>query len=87
MRFEIRPGVRRLLRFSIRTRAEMKRDADDELEVLIACRVEHLIARGMSPNDARAEAMRRLGAPVDQVRHRLHTNADLRERRMRATHS
>jgi predicted permease len=83
MRFDIRPGVRRLLRFSIRTRAAMKRDADDELEALIAFRVEHLIARGMSPDDARAEAVRRLGASLDQVRHQLHTNADQRERRMR----
>ena len=83
MRFEIRPGVRRLLRFPIRTRASMRGDADDELEALIACRVEHLIARGMSPDDARAEAIRRLAASLDQVRHQLHTNADQRERRMR----
>ena len=83
MRFEIRPGVRQLLRFSIRTRGTRRRDADDELEALIACRVEHLIARGMSPADARAEAIRRLGAPLDEVRHQLHTNADQRERRMR----
>lgn len=61
----------------------MKRDADDELEALIAFRIEHLIARGMSPDDARAEAIRRLGAPLDQVRHQLHANADQRERRMR----
>ena len=83
MRFEIRPGVRRLLRFRIRTRGAMQRDANDELEALIACRVEHLIARGMSPDDAHAEAIRRLGASLDQVRHQLHTNADQRERRMR----
>ena len=83
MRFDIRPGVRRLLRIRIRTRAARRRDADDELEALIACRVEHLISRGMSPDDARAEAMRRLGAPLDQVRDQLHTNADQRERRMR----
>jgi len=83
MRFDIRPGVRRLLRFPIRTRAAMQRDADDELEALIGFRVEHLIARGMSPLDAKAEAIRRLGASLDQVRHQLHTNADQRERRMR----
>jgi hypothetical protein len=41
MRVDIRPGVRGLLRFSIGTRGAMKRDADDELEALIACRVEH----------------------------------------------
>jgi len=78
MRFEIRPGVRRLLRFPIRTRATIKRDADDELEALIACSVEHLMASGMSADDARAEAMRRLGASVDQVRRQLHTDADQR---------
>ncbi len=61
----------------------MRRDADDELETLIACRVEHLIARGMSPDDACAEAIRRLGASLDPVRHQLHTHADRRERRMR----
>lgn len=83
MRFTIRPGVRRLLRFPIRTRAAMKRDADDELEALIASRVEHLVARGMSLDDARAEAVRRLGASLDEVRLQLHTNAERRERRMR----
>jgi hypothetical protein len=83
MRFDIRPGVRRLLRFPIRTRATMTRDADDELEALISCRVEHLIARGLSPQDARAEAIRRLGASLDQVRHQLRLNAGQRERRMR----
>jgi predicted permease len=81
--FTIRPGVRRLLRFPIRTRAAMKRDALDELEALIACRVEHLVARGMSLDDARAEASRRLGASLDEVRLQLHTNAAQRERRMR----
>ena len=83
MRFDIRPGVRRLLRFPIRTRAAMKRDADAELEALIAARVDYLIARGLSPNEARAEAIRRLGASLDQVRRQLHANAEKRERRMR----
>ncbi len=83
MRFDIRPGVRRLLRFPIRTRATMQRDADEELETLLACRVEHLVARGMSPDDARAEAIRRLGGSPEQIRQQLHINADQRERRMR----
>jgi predicted permease len=83
MRIDIRPGVRRLLRLPVRTRASMKRDADDELETLIVSRVEHLVARGMPPDDARAEAIRRLGASLDQVRQELHTSADQREKRMR----
>ncbi|HSQ32076.1 MAG TPA: ABC transporter permease [Gemmatimonadaceae bacterium] len=61
----------------------MKHDADDELETLIASRVDHLIARGTSPDDARTEAIRRLGAPLDEVRQQLHANTDRRERRMR----
>ena len=83
MRFEIRPGVRRLFRLPTRTRTARRRDADDELEALMAFRAEHLIACGLSPDEARAEAARRLGAPLEQVRHRLHANADQRERRMR----
>lgn len=83
MRFEIRPGVRRLLRFPVRTRAAMKRDVDDELAALIAHRVEHLIAHGMSADDARTEALHRLGASLDETRLRLHTHADQRERRLR----
>lgn len=83
MRFDIRPGVRRFLRFSLPTRLARRRAADDELDTLIAHRVEHLVARGMSPDDARAEALRRLGAPPDQVRRSLHTNADKRARRTR----
>ncbi len=83
MRFDLRPGVRRLLRLSPRTRAAAWRDVDDELDALIANRVEHLVARGMLPDDARAEAIRRLGASLDDARDQLHTSAEHRERRMR----
>jgi putative ABC transport system permease protein len=85
MRFGLRPGVRRLLRLSPRTRAAAWRDVDDELDALIANRVEHLVGRGMSPDEARAEAVRRLGASLDDARHQLHTSAEYRERRMRFT--
>ena len=82
MRFELRPGVRRLFRLPLWTRAAAHRDVDDELETLIASRVDHLVARGMSPGDARAEALRRLGTSLDDARRQLHTFADHRERRM-----
>ncbi len=85
MRFDLRPGVRRLLRLSPRTRVAAWRDVDDELDALIANRVEHLVARGMPPDEARLEAIRRLGAPLDDARHQLHTSAEYRERRMRFT--
>jgi putative ABC transport system permease protein len=85
MRFDFRPGVRRLLRLSPRTRAAAWRDVDDELDTLIANRVEHLVARGLSPADARREAIRRLGLSLDDARQQLHYSAEHRERRMRFT--
>jgi predicted permease len=79
----VRPGVRRLFRLSPRTKAAVHDDIDAELESLIANRVEHLVARGMTPEAARAEAIRRLGASLDDARHQLHQSAERRERRMR----
>ena len=56
---EIRPGVRRLLRLPLRR--DPQRDADDEIGLHLALRAQQLIAHGMSPDDARAEAERRFG--------------------------
>ena len=83
MRFGVRPGIRRLLRLPPRTTAAMHADIDAELESLIATRIDHLVARGMTPSDARTEAMRRLGASLDDARRQLHQSAEHRERRMR----
>ena len=83
MRLDFRPGVRRLFRLSPRTRAAAWCDVDDELDTLLANRIEHLIARGMPPDEARREAIRRLGMPLDDARQRLHYSAEHRERRMR----
>ncbi len=74
--------MRRLFRLPLRTRAAVHRDADDELQALIASRIEHLVARGMSPEDARAEALRRLGVPLDEASQQLHHSARHRERRL-----
>src|SRR6185503_4412933 len=75
--------VRRLFRLPPRSDAAVHADIDEELESLIAARVDDLVGRGMSPSDARLEAARRLGASLDQVRTQLHHSAKLRERRMR----
>ncbi|HET9730316.1 MAG TPA: permease prefix domain 1-containing protein, partial [Acidimicrobiia bacterium] len=82
IRFLLPPSVRRLFRLPLRTTAAIHADVDDELESLIASRVDYLIARGMSPAGARAEALRRLGASLDDARHLLHQSADHREHRM-----
>jgi predicted permease len=58
-------------------------EADAELESVIANRVDYLIAHGMSPDAARDEALRRLGASLDDARSQLHRSAHHREQRMR----
>jgi predicted permease len=83
MRFQLRPGVRRLFRLPLRTTEAIHADVDAELESLIASRVDDLIARGASPAVARAEALARLGASLDDARHQLHLSAEYREHRMR----
>src|SRR5665213_347907 len=84
MRFDLRPGVRRLFRLAPRTRATIQVETDEELASLLAARVESLVERGMSPADANAEALRRIGVDVDVARSTLHRSAEQREQRLRA---
>jgi predicted permease len=74
--------VRRLFRLAVRRPVVTRSDADDELDLFLAERIDSLIARGMTPADAREEALRRLGAPLDQVRASLHRSAARRENRL-----
>ncbi len=83
MRFEIRPGVRRLFRLSVRTSSRIRAEIDDELDALIASRVDDLVARGYARDDAHREVLRRFGAPTDDVRRQLYSSAEHRERHMR----
>jgi predicted permease len=81
---ELRPGIRRLFRLAPRTPARARADADEELAAFLAARVDALVARGVAPAEARAEALRRLGGrSLDEVRERLHHSAQRREDRMR----
>jgi predicted permease len=77
--------VRRLFRLGIRTPECIRADAGEELRFHIDARVEHLVARGMSPGDARFEAERRLGGPVEEVRLALEQSALAREKQMEFT--
>ena len=83
MPFELRPGVRRLFRVPRWSRAVTQREIDEELDTVVANRVEHLMARGMSLDAAHAEALRRVGASLDEARRQLHTSSSRQERRMR----
>jgi putative ABC transport system permease protein len=78
----IRAGVRRLFRLAVRRPDIVHDDMDDEIRFHFEERVEHLVARGMSRDDARAETLRRLGGDLNETRERLHDSADRRERTM-----
>src|SRR5262245_1668165 len=82
-RFDFAAGVRRIFRIAPRTRNAIHAEIDEELDAIIASRIEALMARGMSYDDAHLEAVRRVGADIDRVRERLYHSAELRERRMR----
>src|SRR5947209_15812555 len=83
MRFEIRPGVRRLFRLAPRNSAAVRADMDEEIASLIENRVDALVARGMAREAAHAEAVRRIGVTLEEARRNLHHLAENRERRMR----
>ena len=75
--------VRRLFRLdSDRTRGA-ESDADEELSSVLGARADDLVARGMTRDEAQAEALRRLGkSPHDELRDRLRQSAVRRERRL-----
>lgn len=54
------PSWRRYLRF---WGPDVRSDVDDELAFHVELRVDQLVAQGMDPATARAEAWRRLGDP------------------------
>jgi len=78
-----RDGMRRLFRLPLRTDSQVSSDADEELNAFLAERIDDLVALGLSPEEARREALRRLGASFDDAAASLHTSAMARERRMR----
>lgn len=80
MPYEIRPGIRRLLRLV--TRRSMEQDADEEIRLHLQLRVRQLIDEGMAPADAGAEAQRRFG-DVDEELQRSRASAARQERRFR----
>jgi len=60
-------------------------DADAELQSLLDEHIHELITRGRSPEAAREEALRHLGAPLPSVTARVHRSAEHRERRLKLT--
>src|SRR5689334_2820515 len=77
----IRAGVKRLFRPALRTDARSKEDLKAELESHIDARVEYLVARGRSRDEARAEAERRFGN-IEETMTLLQESAVLKERQL-----
>ena len=82
----IRAGVRRLFRLALRWPALARADVDREIEFHLRERVEQLVAAGMSPTEARIEALHRFGdveharATLGAAAARQSARLDLRDR-------
>src|SRR5205823_7082823 len=63
------PGIRRLFRLET-SRPSVERDVDAEIDFHLQMRLDELIARGLSPDEARREATRLFG-DLDRVREGL----------------
>ena len=58
-------GLRRFIRLPWRSRTRIRSDIDDEFQFHLEMRVAELRARGIAPEPARTEAMRRFGDMSD----------------------
>ena len=79
----LRPGISRAFRLPRGRRDRTRLEVRDEIAHHLEAMVDTLVARGMSPPEARSEALRRLG-PLDVVHERLFHAAEWREDRMHA---
>jgi hypothetical protein len=73
--------VRRALSAVLHPDERARRDVDEELQVHIEARVDYLTERGMTPEAARAEAIRRFG-DLEGARTALHAHALGNQRRV-----
>ena len=78
----IRSGVRRIFRLGLRRRDAIQQAMDEELQFHLEERVARFVAAGMTAEDARAEAHRRLGTSVAETRTTLRRSAERKERQM-----
>src|SRR5829696_4005083 len=69
-----RRRYRRLFHFLGRRTRPLEADVDDEIQLHLALRAEQFMGRGLAPDDARREALRRFG-DVDVARREI-TNID-----------
>ena len=78
----MRPAFRRILRLPLSPASQAARDVEDELALHIELRTEELMREGMTPDDARREALRAFGDP-ERARRELLAPERRRVRRAR----
>src|SRR3954464_14987730 len=78
-------GVKRFFRLDVTRRGASAADADDEIRAHLEMRIERLMSRGLTREEATAEALRRFGAiaparrTIANARRRTRVRMDLRE--------
>ncbi len=77
--------VKRLFRLPNRTRDEIRREVSDEFAFHLDMRTDDLVREGMTPSDARAQALKEFGT-VDSSAHTLAQLGDTVERHRRISH-
>ena len=82
MGFDIRPRIRRVFRIALRRRDLSEREIDEELATHVALRVSQLVERGLTPLEAKREALARLGGSWDEAVIRLHAAGRARDDRL-----
>ena len=73
---------RRLFQLGLFRRRTARAKMSEELAFHLEARVQQLVARGMSPDDARQEALRRLGGSIANTERHLGDSAERKERRL-----
>jgi putative ABC transport system permease protein len=76
------PRVRGAFRLAVRRPAWTDADVDDELRFHLEMRVEQLVARGWTREEAEVEARRRFGPSWDEAVRHLHESGRAREERL-----
>ena len=85
MGFEIRPRIRRAFRLALRRSDLTAAEIDEELRFHIESRIDQLVARGLTRDQASAEARRRFGISWDDAVARVHDAGHAREERLDMT--
>lgn len=80
----VRPRIRRSFRLALFRRDRSRAELDEELRLHLELRTAQLVARGLEPDQARVEALRRMGSStIEEALSRLLPSRTRLERRMR----